>query len=215
MKPRVLFLYYTFTNQTKRVADAMAEVFREQGCETQHCAIEFVDERYRIGLPFKPFWPKLLWWLWPQLRRKTGKVLIDPDVINGEFDLICIGSPTWWLHPAMPIMSFLKSDDARRLLEGKHFAVFAVCRAVWWNNVRLVKKMASQHGGKFVAAAALCFKGNDIQSALSFINYMRNGTERDRYWGVKIYEFGVSSEAIEKAKSFAGELAASLSVNTG
>ena len=65
MKPRVLLLYYSFTQQTLRVADAMAESFREHGWDAQLCAIEFTDERHKIDFPFRPFWPKLLRWLIP------------------------------------------------------------------------------------------------------------------------------------------------------
>jgi len=82
MKPRVLLLYYTFTNQTRRVSSAMAEVFREQGWEAHECAIEFIDECYRIEFPFRPFWPKLMRWFLPQLRGKTGKIYVPEDVVK-------------------------------------------------------------------------------------------------------------------------------------
>lgn len=207
MKPRVLLLYYTFTNQTRRVSSAMAEVFREQGWEAHECAIEFIDERYRIEFPFRPFWPKLMRWFLPQLRGKTGKIYVPEDVVNGEFDLICIGSPTWWLNPAMPVVSFLKSESSRRLLAGKPFVVFTVCRAIWRNNLRIVKKLAQRQGGSFVDAAAFCFQGNQLQTALSFLCYMQTESNRDRYFGIKIYNFGIPEEGIEKARSFARDLA--------
>jgi flavodoxin len=206
MKPRILVVYYSFTHQTRNVAHAMMDVFREQGCETTECPIEFVDERYRISMPFRPFWPTLFRWLIPQTLRKTGAIKVPEDVLQGEYDLICIGSPTWWLHPAMPITSFLRSDMARKLLNGKRFAAFAVCRQIWWNNLRLVKKMGRQNGGTFVDGAAFCFRGNQVQTALSFISYMQFETNRDRYCGVRIYEFGVTPEGIDKAKQFARSL---------
>lgn len=206
MKPRVLLLYYSFTHQTRNVAQAMAEVFREQGCETTECPIEFVDEHYRIAFPMRPFWPKLLGWFVPQLLGKTGAVKIPDGILDREYDLICIGSPTWWLKPAMPITSFLRSDAARKLLNGKRFAAFAVCRKIWWNNLRLVKKMAKRNGGTFVDGAAFCFRGNQIQTALSFINYMQTETNRERSCGIRIYDFGVPPEGIEQAQAFAREL---------
>ena len=207
MKPRVLLLYYSFTNQTRRVAQAMAESFREQGCEADEAAIEFVDERYRIEFPLKPFWRKLLGWFWPQLCGRTGAVRIPPEILDREYDLICLGSPTWWLKPAMPVTSFLKSESAKKLLSGKRFAVFAVCRAIWWNNLRIVKKLATRQGGTFVEGAAFCFRGNQVQTGLSFLNYMRTQTNPERYCGIKIYEFGVPQEGLEKAKAFAQRLA--------
>ena len=52
-KPRILILYYSFTQQTQNVAEAMGEVFRELDCEVDLCNIEFVDEHYQIELPFR------------------------------------------------------------------------------------------------------------------------------------------------------------------
>ncbi len=207
MKPRVLILYYSFTQQTRRVADAMGEVFDELDWEVERCNIDFIDERYRIELPFRPVIRNLLSWLLPQVLGKTCAVHVPEDVLAADYDLICLGSPTWWLNPAMPVVSFLKSPAAGRVLAGKRFAVFAVCRKLWWNNMRRVKKLAGKQGGSFVDGAAFCFQGNQIQSALSFISYLHNETNLDRCCGVKIYEFGIPADGIARAQDFARELA--------
>src|SRR5436190_24297111 len=44
--PRVLLLYYSYTEQSRRVAGVMAEAFRVRDCEVQLAAIEFTDARY-------------------------------------------------------------------------------------------------------------------------------------------------------------------------
>lgn len=43
---RVLLVHYTYTQQSRATSDAMADGFREQGCEVTQSAIELVDERY-------------------------------------------------------------------------------------------------------------------------------------------------------------------------
>jgi hypothetical protein len=141
---------------------------------------------------------------------KTGEVRVPEEVLAGDYDLVCIGSPTWWLNPAMPIVSFLQTPDAKRVLDGKRFAVFTVCRKIWWNNMRRVKKMAKKQGGEFVDGAAFCFQGSDLQSALSFISFMKNDANLDRFWGFKIYPFGVPEEGISRAKDFARQLSGEL-----
>jgi hypothetical protein len=35
-KPQVLIIYYTHTQQARRVADKTADVLRDRGCETGH-----------------------------------------------------------------------------------------------------------------------------------------------------------------------------------
>lgn len=210
MKPRVLILYYSFTNQTRYVAEAMGEVFRELNCDVDECNIEFVDEHYHIERPFKPVLRKLFPWCIPQLLGKTGAVRVPDEILEKDYDLICLGSPTWWLNPAMPIVSFLQSPSAKRLLEGKPIAAFAVCRKLWRNNIRRVKKLATKQGANFVDGAAFCFRGNQIQSALSFISYLEHDENRDRCCGIRIYEFGVPPDGIARAREFARQLAAGL-----
>ena len=45
-KPSVLFVFYSHTQQSRRVADAMAGVLRERGCDVSLAEIEFTDPRY-------------------------------------------------------------------------------------------------------------------------------------------------------------------------
>ncbi len=210
MKPRVLLLYYSFTHQTRRVAEAMAESFHDCGCETVLCPIEFTDHRYPMQFPFKPFLRTILGWVVPQLLGRVGQVSVPQEIVEQHFELICIGSPTWWLKPAMPIVSFLNTNSARRLLDGRSFAVFVVCRALWRFNLSKVRKLASKQGGHFIRGAAFCFQGNQVQSMLSFINYLKTGADRERCWGVKLFKFGVPQDGLDKAKAFARELAETL-----
>src|SRR5215469_2578907 len=108
-KPRVLFVYYTYTQQTLRLVEAMAGVLRERGCEVSQAKIEFTDWRYAerfSRFPFRHVYVDIFGMLPAQLRRATGAIRI-PDEVQDEYDLVCIGSPTWWLTTCMPIRSFM------------------------------------------------------------------------------------------------------------
>ena len=59
-KPSVLLVYYTHTQQTQRVVDAMSEVFSERDCDVSTAAIEFTDPRYREKFDRFPFKHALL-----------------------------------------------------------------------------------------------------------------------------------------------------------
>ena len=48
--PRVLFVYFTYTQQSLKVAEAMADVLRERGCDVRLAGIELTDSRYASGL---------------------------------------------------------------------------------------------------------------------------------------------------------------------
>jgi hypothetical protein len=48
----------------------------------------------------------------PELSRATAEILGPGVVIEREYDLVCIASPTWWLSKNVPIRSYLESEAA-------------------------------------------------------------------------------------------------------
>jgi menaquinone-dependent protoporphyrinogen IX oxidase len=208
--PRVLLLYYTYTGQSLRVLEAAGEVFRERGCEVQNAAIQFTDQRYAerfSRFPMRRVWPDMLSVLPAQKRGATGDIRTPDTVRNGDYDLICIGSPTWWQTVSMPMRSFLKSDEARKLLNDKSFAVFVVCRQYWKENLTAVRELAEQQGGRYVDGIHFTYPGDPLRSMLSLTSYLGSGEYRDRYLGVRIPSTNVQPEQLEQTRKFAAALA--------
>src|SRR4029077_19888512 len=110
--PRVLLVYYTHTQQAKRVSDAMTEVFRERGCDVTQAGIEFTDPHYAKNFKVFPFRHAvfgILPLLLPQLRQKTCQIRIPEAAQQGDYDLVVFGSPTWFFRTAMPLRPYLES----------------------------------------------------------------------------------------------------------
>lgn len=207
---RVMLLYYSYSGQSRRVLEAAGEVLRERGCQVVQGRIEFTDKRYAkrfSRFPMRRVWPDMLSVLPAQKRRATGQIRIPDTVRSGEYDLICIGSPTWWQTVSMPMRSFLKSYDARRLLEDKPFAVFVVCRQFWKENSAEVRELAEQQGGRYVGEIHFTYPGGSFRSMLSLTSYLGSGRYRDRYLGVRIPPTNVQPDQLEQARTFAAELA--------
>ena len=208
--PRVLLLYYSFSGQAQKVLETAGEVFRERGCEVHTAPIEFTDpkysERFR-SFPLRRVWPDMFSVLQAQKRGETGEIRTPDTVRNQEYDLICIGSPTWWETVSMPLRSFLKSDEARNLLNGKQFAVFTVCRQYWQENLMAVRELAEQQGGRYVDEIHFTYPGDQLRSMLSLTSFLGSGQYRKRYLGVRIPPTNVSPEQLDEARKFANGLA--------
>src|SRR4051794_35325311 len=87
----VLLVYYTFTQQALKVAEAMAGVFRERGCTVTLAKIEFTDERWveRFSrFPFKRPLREVLGMFVPQMRGSTGEIEIPKEAASGGYDLV-------------------------------------------------------------------------------------------------------------------------------
>jgi menaquinone-dependent protoporphyrinogen IX oxidase len=208
--PRVLFVYYTYTQQTLRVVEAMADMLRERGCEVRQAKIEFTDPRYAdrfSRFPFRHVYLDLFAMLPAQLRRATGQIRVPEEAEERDYDIVCIGSPTWWLTTCMPIRSFMKSDVAGRLLAGKRFATFVVCRRYWRNNLNTVKSLGVKQGGEFVGGTHFVHAGGQVSSLLSLLSYLGKGKDRKRYLGLKIPPASLMPDYVAQARAFAGDLA--------
>src|SRR3954453_3222243 len=132
--PRVLLVHYTYTQQSVRLSDAMAYAMRGGGCEVTQAAIEFTDPRYvdRVTrFPMKHAFLDVLRMMPAQVRRKTGDIRIPPAAQDGDYDLVCVFSPTWWLTTWLRVRSFLKTPTTGPLLTGTPFTDGVVCRRYW------------------------------------------------------------------------------------
>src|SRR5436305_14897271 len=109
-RQRVLLVYYSHTKQASRVSETMAETLRKRGCDVTQAGIGFTDAHYSKNFgtfPFKHAVFGIVPLLLPQLRRKTGQIEIPAEAREGSYDLVVIGSPTWFFTSAMPGRSYL------------------------------------------------------------------------------------------------------------
>jgi menaquinone-dependent protoporphyrinogen IX oxidase len=216
--PRVLFVYFTYTQQSLKVAEAMADVLRARGCDVRLARIELTDSRWNdrfTRFPLRHAWLDVLGMMPAQLRGATGEISIPDEAQDGDYDLVVIGSPTWWIKTSVPIRSYLASDAAGRILRDTRFAAFVVCRRYWGVNLRGVQKLAKARGGKYVGGIPFSFGGGQIPSLLALISYFAHGEERKHYLGVKIPSTNLAPEYIAQAHGFATGLAEMLAPRNG
>jgi hypothetical protein len=209
-KPRVLLLYYSYVGQALKLLETVGEVLRERGCDVEQAEIEFTDARYRerfSTFPMRHGFLDVLRMLPPQLRRATGEIRVPDEARRRDYDLICLGSGTWWLTTCMPVRSFLESDDARSLLDGKSFAAFVACRRYWRNNLKTVRRLGTERGGVYVDGIHFAYPGGQVRSLLSLISYLGSGEYRDRYLGLSIPKTNLQPEQLEEARTFTNTLA--------
>jgi hypothetical protein len=209
-KPSALFVYYTYTNQTKKVVDTMADVLRERGCDVHLGAIEFIDPRYEKRFDTFPMphpFLEVIAMIPAELRRRPAKIRIPDIVTERKYDLVCIGSPTWWLTTNVPIRSFLESETAHQVLGGTRFAAAVPCRRYWRHNVKTVRRLGTKRGGTFMGSVHFRYQGGQIRSLLSLVSYLGSGEYRKRSFGVKIPPTNLQDYHLEQAQAFASQLA--------
>ena len=132
--------------------------------------IEFTDQRWVPKLfsqfPLKHPISQVSTMLIPQMRHQTGEIRIPAEAQAGDYDLVVIASPTWWIQTCMPIRSYLESPAAKGILDGKPFATVSVSRRYYGFNVRQQRKLAEKNGGRFIDKTHFVAAGGQVKSML-------------------------------------------------
>ena len=145
-----------------------------------------------------------------QVRRSTGQIRIPDAAREGDYDLVCFGSPTWFFTTNMPLRSYLKSAEAGKVLAGKPFAAYVVCRRCWSINLKEVRKLATAQGGAYTDSTKFQFAGGQVRSLLSLLSYFDKGEMRERSLGLRIPPTNLQPDFPGQAEAFANKLADSL-----
>ena len=204
-RPRVLVVYFSLTQNSARVAAAMAQALVARGCDVTKAFIEFTDERWVPKLspfPMKRPFPQIASILTAQLRHKTGEIRIPPEAQAGDYDLVVIASPTWWFQTSMPIRSYLESPAANAVLNGKPFACASISRRYYSINLGQQKKLGEKNGGRWIAKTHFVVAGGQVKSMLSWLGYMKHGEPQERVMGLKMPSPYLKPDFEEQARSF-------------
>lgn len=208
--PDVLIVYYSFTHQTAAVADTVADELTGRGCTVTKAALEFTDARYGARFRKLPMaWPvwKITGMLPAQVRRKTGDIVIPPEARSGDYDLVIVGSPTWWLTTNMPVRSYLHDEAAKVALDGTPFAAFSVSRRYWKGNVHTIRELGERAGGIWKGETHFVAEGNQVMSMWSWLAFMRHNEPRARSFGKKMPRPNLQADFADQARTFADGLA--------
>ncbi len=187
--PRVLIVYFSFTQQTRRVADTMADALRDRGYGVTEAAIEFTDAHYGKRFSQHPMSrpiANIFGMLPAQLRKKTGEISIPPEASEADYDLVVIGSPTWWLTTCMPVRTYMHDPAAGSVLAGHPFAVFSTSRRYYKGNLKTIRELGVKRGGQFVDETHFVADGNQVTSMWSWLVFMRREIETRRSCGVPL-----------------------------
>ncbi|GLR65473.1 hypothetical protein GCM10010909_01510 [Acidocella aquatica] len=199
---RCLLLYYSLTGQAARAVDLAAQACAQQGWEAVACRMDFASPGERPARPLGIAGSKK--WTQGAQRGMTLPLVYEPAAAVGEaYDLVLIFSNTWGGSPSVPVRSFLESGEARRLLAGKPFGVFVICRRLFEKNLALTRSLGEAAGGRFLGGEAFMHPGGQIGSLIQTVTYInRAGPPLRRFLGFPLPAYGLSDEALARVPVF-------------
>ena len=196
---RILVIYYTQSGQLKEIADNFVAPFQKQEIPG-----DFYEIQMETPYPF-PWTNESFFGAFPESFLELPQPIkaMPPDIETQEYDLVVLAYQVWYLSPSIPVTSFLKSEQARVLLEGKPVVTLSGTRNMWIKAQEKVRNMLVKKGARIVANIALTDRHYNHISVLTIVHWLFTG-KKDKYLGVFPLP-GVSQNDITNATQY-GEL---------
>lgn len=150
---QVRLVIYSQVGQTARAAAVLLSGLEAASALTVErvdlAQEESVRDRFRMPWSFFDFLRALPASIHPSLRITAA----DSANFDGD-DLVILAYPVWFLSPAAPVASYLRSlpDGA---LRGKPVITVSTCRNMWFEAQVLIRSLVEQKGGRVIAHATL------------------------------------------------------------
>lgn len=197
MKKNILVVYYTQSGQLKDIADSIALPFRDV---TKYNLV-FHEIKMEEEFPF-PWSGDSFFGAFPDtfLQKPHALKPVSQEVLTTHFDLILLHYQVWYLTPSIPVNSFLKSTEGKKILGGKPVVTISGSRNMWLLAQEKLKRTLKEADAKLVGNVALVDHAPNLISVVTIVDWMFTGIKR-KYLGIFPLP-GVSEEDIVGSEKF-------------
>ncbi|WP_271855197.1 dialkylrecorsinol condensing enzyme DarA [Patiriisocius marinus] len=136
---------------------------------------------------------------------------IPEHVVNTKYDLILLGYQVWYLTPSVPVNSFLKSAQAKKILSNTPVITVIGARNMWIMAQEKMKKLLLDCEANLVGNIAKVDRHINHVSVITIQYWMLKG-KTDNMWGI-FPKPGVSEKDIKASSVFTKPIATALKTN--
>jgi len=164
--------------------------------------VEVVWENIRPRQPYPFPWPFLKFFdTFPEC------VYLDPPEIepsgidaDSRFDLVIVAYQVWFLSPSLPMVAFLRSETARRVLDKTPVITLIGCRNMWLSAQEKMRNLLNDLGARLVDNVVLQDQGPPWATFVTTPRWVLTG-KKDGFWGI-FPPAGISEAEINSAARF-------------
>ncbi|WP_312399564.1 dialkylrecorsinol condensing enzyme DarA, partial [Chryseobacterium sp.] len=197
MQKNILVIYYTQTGQLEDIVRNVAQPFEAKKDEYN---VTYYNIRMKEDFPFP--WPNDVFFnTFPESYLQIPSEIVPPseDILNKKYDLILFGYQVWYLTPSIPIISFLKSGYAEKILKDTPIVTISGTRNMWMLSQEKLKVYLRDYKAKLVGNIALVDRHDNYTSVLTVIRWMIGGQKEKS--GI-LPAAGVSDEEINSSGKY-------------
>jgi hypothetical protein len=172
-KKRVLIIGYSQSGQLSQITERIAAPLRDDA----HIAVHVETLRPQPAYPFP-------WGFFSFLDAFPEAAHMVPPALNGmslsgdeSFDLIILPYQVWFLAPSSPIVAFLSSPQAARILHGKPVVTVIACRNMWMMAHERMKERLAALGARLLDNIVLVDSGPTLATFITTPRWLLTGNK--------------------------------------
>ncbi|TDO83798.1 hypothetical protein EV143_101240 [Flavobacterium chryseum] len=193
----VLVIYYSQSGQLGEIAQNIAKPFLNSN------EINVTFHEIKLEKPFPFPWDKNSFFdAFPEsfLQIPTALKPVSEVVLNTKYDLVLFHYQVWYLSPSIPINSFLKSDEAKKILNNTPVITISGSRNMWIMAQEKIKVLLKEANAQLVGNVALVDRVGNLISVITIVEWMFSGVKK-KYLGIFPLP-GVSDKDIQESEKF-------------
>ena len=204
----ILVIYYTQSGQLHEIANQIAKPFLND----DSVALTFHEIKLKKPFPF-PWDNDSFFGAFPESFLQIPSELepVPTDILEKKYDLILFFYQVWYLSPSIPITSFLKSEEAKILLNNTPVVTISGSRNMWIMAQEKVKTLLKQNNANLKGNIALVDRTGNLISVITIVEWMFSGVKK-KYLGIFPMP-GISEKDIHESDKFGAVILNSLKNN--
>ena len=206
---KVLVIYYTQSGQLENIAQNIAKPF----LDSEEIDVTFYQIQLEKPFPF-PWSKDSFFDAFPEsfLQIPTALKPVPEDILNTKFDLVLFNYQVWYLSPSIPINSFLKSEEAKKILNNTPVITISGSRNMWIMAQEKIKTLLKEANAQLVGNVALVDRVGNLISVITIVEWMFSGVKK-KYLGIFPLP-GVSEKDIQESPKFGEIILTDLKTNS-
>lgn len=193
----VLVIYYSQSGQLETIAKTIAKPLMGLN------GVNVVFYEIQMKKPFPFPWNKDAFFdVFPESFLQIALPLkpVPEEIMESKFDLILLNFQVWYLSPSIPINSFLKSSEAKQLMNNVPVITVNGSRNMWIMAQEKVKVLLKDNNALLKGNIALVDRAGNLISVITIVEWLFTGIKK-RYLGIFPLP-GVSDEDIKGSSKF-------------
>jgi len=197
---KVLAIYFTQSGQLEEALKATLEPLENSN---------EVDLHYEQIKPVNPFpYP----WKYSEFFDAFPETVhgvpceIEPISFNPKenYDIVILAYQPWYLSVNIPINSFLQSEAAKQVLNGKKVITIIACRNMWLNAQEKMKQFLKNLNAELVGNITYVDKSNNLISLVTVLAFVLKGIKKN-FLGI-FPKYGVSDKDLQSMAPQCGSI---------